>query len=126
VPFLGIVDRVDQRPDGTLELIDYKSGQQRALTQPMRQQLAIYRHLIREKLGDYPAAVSLHFLAANTRVAIDLEPGEWDRTIRQAVDSARAIEVDQDYDPQVGSWCRRCDFNFRCLAYKRSMRDVAI
>lgn len=126
VPLLGIVDRVDQRPDGTFELIDYKSGQQRALTPAVRQQLAIYRYLIKEKLGEFPAVVSLHYLSANTRVAVDLEPGEWDGTVRRAAESARAIEVDEDYNPQVGSWCNRCDFSFRCLAYKRSLQDVAV
>lgn len=126
VPLLGIVDRVDRRPDGTLELIDYKSGRERGLTAAVQQQLAIYRYLIKEKLGEFPAVVSLHYLAANTRVAVDLAPGEWDGTIRRAAASARAIEVDEDYAPQVGSWCKRCDFSFRCLAYKRSLREVAV
>jgi CRISPR/Cas system-associated exonuclease Cas4 (RecB family) len=124
VPFLGIVDRVDELPDGTLELIDYKSGRTREVTAPVRQQLAIYRHLIKEKLGAYPAAVSVHHLASSERVAVALPPDEWDATLAGAADSARAIEHDQDYTPQVGSWCRRCDFASRCLAFKRHQREL--
>lgn len=120
VPFLGIVDRVDRLPDGSLELIDYKSGKQRELTPAVRQQLAIYRHLVREKLGEYPAKVTIHHLAANTRVGVELEPGEWKAVLDRAVESARAIRVEADFDPQVGSWCRYCDYNHRCLAYSRS------
>jgi RecB family exonuclease len=125
LPFLGIVDRVDRLPDGTLELIDYKSGRERALTAPVRQQLAIYRQLIKAQLGEFPATVSLHHLATSARVAVELSPREWDETLDQAVTSARAIEKDEDYEPAVGSWCRRCDFATRCLAYKRHMRELA-
>lgn len=120
VPFLGIVDRVDQLPDGSFELIDYKSGRQKALTPATRQQLAIYRHLVKEKLGSYPAQVAIHHLSANTRVAVDLSPGEWEGVLKEAAESARAIESEERYDPCVGSWCRYCDFATRCLAYKRA------
>lgn len=125
VPFLGIVDRVDRLPDGTLELIDYKTGRERALTAPVKQQLAIYRHLIKEQLGELPSSVALHHLATSTRVAVELSPDEWDETLYQAASSARAIEQDLDYEPVVGSWCRRCDFASRCLAYKRHQRELA-
>jgi hypothetical protein len=86
----------------------------------VRQQLAIYRHLIRSQLGEYPAHVAIHHLAANTRVALELSPREWDETLERAASSARAIESDQDFTPAVGSWCRRCDFSHRCLAFQRS------
>lgn len=122
VPFLGIVDRVDRLPDDSYELIDYKSGRDRGITPAIRQQLAIYRHLVKERLGAYPAQVAIHHLAANTRIAVDLSPGEWDAVLVEAVESARAIEAEERFDPCVGSWCRRCDFASRCLAFKRSLK----
>lgn len=125
VPFLGIVDRVDRLPDGTLELIDYKSGRDRGLTAPVRQQLAIYRYLIQDSLGEAPRNVAIHHLATSTRVAVELPESEWESTLREAAKSARAIESDEDYHPEVGPDCRRCDYTSRCLAYKRFQRELA-
>jgi RecB family exonuclease len=125
VPFLGIVDRVDRLPDGTLELIDYKSGRDRGLTQPLRQQLAIYRHLIHDQLGEAPHSIAIHHLATSTRVAVELAAEEWEAALRTAAASARAIETDEDYRPEVGPACSRCDYTSRCLAYKRYQRELA-
>lgn len=119
VPLLGIVDRVDRLPDGTLELIDYKSGRV-AVTPATRQQLAIYRYLVAQKLGQVPAHVSVHHLATNQRVAVEMPEAEWQALLDVAVKDARAIEAEEDFDPKLGRHCDRCDFRGRCLTYKRS------
>lgn len=124
VPFLGIVDRVDELPNGELELIDYKSGRPREIGPTVTQQLAIYRHLIKQKLGAYPARISIHHLSANVAIAVDLEPPEWDAVLKRAASSARAIEAEQDFDPEVGAHCRWCDYNHRCLAFQRSVKGT--
>jgi RecB family exonuclease len=125
VPLLGIVDRLDRLPDGQLELIDYKSGRAPERKPEVHQQLAIYRFLVKQQLGEYPAQVAIHHLAANTRITLDLVPEQWDELVARAAQSARAIERDQDFDPQVGAACQRCDYNSRCLAFKRAQREAA-
>ncbi|HEY9720781.1 MAG TPA: PD-(D/E)XK nuclease family protein [Oscillatoriaceae cyanobacterium] len=125
VPLLGIVDRVDRLPDGTLELIDYKSGRAAAHEPAVQQQLAIYRFLIKEQLGEYPARVAIHHLAANTRVAVDLAPGDWSGLLERAAQSAQSIERDEDFDPRIGSWCQRCDYNRRCIPFQRAQIESA-
>jgi putative RecB family exonuclease len=119
VPFLGIVDRVDRLPDGTLELIDYKSGRI-AVTPAVKQQLAIYRLLVGEKMGLMPAQVAIHHLASNTRVAVELPAPEWTQLLDRAARDAKAIESEINFDPCVARHCEWCDFNHRCLAYQRS------
>jgi RecB family exonuclease len=119
VPFLGIVDRVDRLPDGSLELIDYKSG--RALiTANVKQQLAIYRHLVAASTGETPASVAIHHLATNARIPVELPAGEWTALLDTAAEGARAIEAEEDFDPQLGRHCGWCDFKHRCLAYQRN------
>lgn len=125
VPLLGIVDRVDRLPDGTLELIDYKSGRVAAADASVRQQLAIYRFLIKEQLGEYPARVAIHHLAANTRMAVDLAPGEWSGLLEHAAQSAQAIERDEDFEPHLGPACLRCDYNRRCIPFQRAQIEAA-
>ncbi len=126
VPLIGIVDRVDRRPDGTLELIDYKSGRSAASgTDPeVTQQLAIYRHLIAETTGAPPARVTVHHLDAGV-IPIALAPTEWDALLAKAASTARAIEREDDYTPRVGPACRRCDYSGRCLAYQNARRAQA-
>jgi RecB family exonuclease len=125
VPFLGIVDRVDRLPDGSLELIDYKSGREKPITDAVRQQLAVYRYLIAQQLGEVPAHVAVHHLATSTRVAVELAPDEWDARLDTAARSARAIERDEEYNAHVGPACRYCDYTSRCLPYKRHQKAIA-
>ena len=119
VPLIGVVDRVDRRPDGSLELIDYKSGRGAASgTDPeVTQQLAIYRHLVAEATGRTPVRVAVHHLEAGVR-PVELAPAEWDALLTRAVGTARAIEADDDFAPQVGPACQRCDYAGRCLPYQ--------
>lgn len=126
VPLIGIVDRVDRRSDGTLELIDYKSGRGAASGQDPEtvQQLAIYRHLVTEATGTAPGRVTVHHLDAGA-IPLALAPSEWDAQLARAVGTARAIEADDDFVPQVGPACRRCDYTSRCLAYQNARRAAA-
>ncbi|MDB5098339.1 MAG: recombinase RecB [Cyanobacteria bacterium RYN_339] len=118
VPFLGIVDRVDRLPDGSLELIDYKSG--RALiTTAVKQQLAIYRYLVEATTGELPRAVAIHHLATGAKLPVELPAAEWRGLLDGAAEGARAIEAEEDFDPQTGRHCDWCDFKHRCPAYKR-------
>lgn len=119
VPLLGIVDRVDRHPDGTLELIDYKSGR-KAITPAVEQQLAIYRFLVAQKLGETPARVAIHHLATNERIPVERSAEEWEVLLARAARDARAIEAEENFDPCTGRHCEWCDFNHRCLAYQRA------
>lgn len=126
VPLIGIVDRVDRRADGTLELIDYKSGRSAAsgADPEVAQQLAIYRHLIAEATGAPPARVTVHHLDAGA-IPLALAPGEWDAHLARAAATARAIEADDDFAPKVGPACKRCDYAGRCLPYQAARRALA-
>lgn len=118
VTLLGIVDRVDRLPDGSLEVIDYKSGRPRDPGPAVKQQLAVYRHLVASRLGG-PVATSLHYLVSQDRQTISLPEAEWHAWLDRAADTARAIEREETFDPAVGPACRTCDFTHRCQAYKR-------
>lgn len=121
VTFRGIVDRVDRLPDGSLELVDYKSGRQ-GITTAVRQQLAIYRFLVGEKLGTLPVRAAIHQLTTATSLSVELGDAEWTQLLDRAAQGARAIEAEQDFDPRVGDHCARCDFQHRCQAYQRTQR----
>ena len=119
VSMTGVVDRVDVEEDGSLTLIDYKSGHE-AITPEILRQLAIYRALVGDRLGRVPDRVAIHHLPTNRRVAVERAPSEWDAILQEALAQARAIAADEDFVPRVGAWCDRCDYASRCVAFKRS------
>ena len=122
VPLLGIVDRVERHPDGSLELIDYKSGRSAAAgagDPEVVQQLAIYRYLVGEATGAAPTRVTVHHVTAGT-LPITLAPGAWEAHLATAAAAARAIDAEEDFDPRVSSACRSCDYAGRCQAYQQS------
>ena len=122
VPLVGIVDRVDRRPDGTLALIDYKSGRgAMALDDPATvQQLAIYRHLVGEATGEVPRHVAIHHVVAGVREVVRSEAG-WRALLDEAAATARAIEAEDDFAPRVAPGCASCDYAGRCQAYQRTL-----
>lgn len=127
VPLLGIVDRVDRHPDGSLELIDYKSGRSAAAgagDPEVVQQLAVYRHLVGQATGAPPTRVTVAHITAGS-LPITLAPDEWDAQLKRAAAAAKAITAEENYDPRISAGCRTCDYAGRCQAYQRARREAS-
>jgi len=113
--FLGIVDRVDRRADGSLEIIDYKSGHAPETVRPQTvQQLAIYHHLIEQKLHETPAGHSVHYLASNVRLKLPFTPSLLSDVLEGAYETIQRLEGDQRYIPRLDAHCTWCDYQRYC------------
>lgn len=73
----GTIDRIDERPDGTLEVIDYKSLQEPMGEEGVRQnlQLRIYGLACRKALGFRPDFLSIFYLSRADQVSVPYEEG---------------------------------------------------
>lgn len=112
---LGIVDRVDRLADGSLEVIDYKSGHAPGAVRPQTvQQLAIYHHLIEHRLSETPRRHSVHYLASNVRLKVEFTPGLLADVLEGAYETIRALEADQRFIPRLASHCTWCDYQRYC------------
>lgn len=112
---LGIVDRVDRHPDGSLEIIDYKSGRAPEAVRPQTvQQLAIYHYLIQEKLAETPARHSVHYLASNLRLNLSLTAALVDEVLDGVYETIRRLEADERYIPRLADHCGWCDYQRSC------------
>jgi putative RecB family exonuclease len=71
----GIVDRVDERPDGAIEVIDYKSQQEPQAEEEVRRnrQLQIYGLACRRALGLTPSALTMLYLSKPLAVSVPYE-----------------------------------------------------
>jgi putative RecB family exonuclease len=121
----GILDRMEERADGTLVISDYKTGkappEQYAL--PAFFALKIYALLIRRRLGRTPDRVRLIYLGGpNGPVVYEIPVSEaqldaMDRQLRAlwaTID--RAIDRG-DFPPRPGPLCDWCAFRSLCPAW---------
>jgi len=116
----GRVDRVDRHPDGSYELIDYKTGRARTPSQLKDDiQLSLYQIGAKESWKLDSARQSYYYLLDDQRVP--LEPSQEDviRITDTATEVASGI-LNQEFEakPSFGA-CSICDFQLICPAAER-------
>lgn len=79
----GTMDRVDSHPDGTWEIIDYKTGAQIKSREQMADslQMGIYGIGMKRALGLEPDKITFWFLAQMKRVAFPYDPSREENVI---------------------------------------------
>jgi DNA helicase-2/ATP-dependent DNA helicase PcrA len=116
----GRVDRVDRHPDGSYELIDYKTGRARKPSQLKDDiQLSLYQIGARESWKLDSARQSYYYLLDDERVP--LEPSQEDviRITDTATEVATGI-LNQEFEAKPSfSACSICDFQLICPAAER-------
>ena len=116
----GRVDRVDRHPDGTYELIDYKTG--RAKTeQELKEdvQLSVYQMGARESWGLETSAQSYFYVLTGERVPVEHSEEELER-VRATVSDIAAGILKQRFEPTPSpDVCRFCDYRIICPAAEK-------
>jgi DNA helicase II / ATP-dependent DNA helicase PcrA len=111
----GRVDRVDQRADGSYELIDYKTGERRA-RQGDDVQLALYRLAARSAWQLQADAGSYWYVLDDERVTLPGAPDDAERVERTVLEVGAGIEG-QDFEPRPSyEICSWCDYRLICPA----------
>ena len=116
----GRVDRVDRHPDGTFELIDYKTG--RAKTeQELREdvQLSVYQMGARESWGLETSAQSYFYVLTGEKVPVAHSEEELER-VRSTITEIAAGILGQRFEPTPSpDVCRFCDYRIICPAAEK-------
>lgn len=115
---IGRVDRIDQHPDGTLEIVDYKSGRMSVSDEDVASDFAMacYQLLITKNFPGVPVKATIHALKTRktgtaSMTKEDLETFELDiRLLGQEI-LATSIE---DHSPRIKELCNYCDFIQLC------------
>jgi DNA helicase-2/ATP-dependent DNA helicase PcrA len=113
----GRIDRVDKRPDGAYELIDYKTGEQSPASKLSEDlQLALYRVAAREAWQLEATQGAYWYVLSDQRVEVEPAPDDAERVERTVLDVAGGIEA-QDFEPRPSfEICSWCDYRLICPA----------
>lgn len=110
----GRIDRVDAREDGTVEIIDYKTGTPKeTLTSEDKEQLVYYHIASEEVFGERPSKLTYYYLDNGTSVSFLGSDADKERL---KVKAARAIATikQSDFTATPGWHCKFCDFRDIC------------
>ncbi|MDE0710494.1 MAG: PD-(D/E)XK nuclease family protein [Acidimicrobiia bacterium] len=115
----GILDRMDERPDGELVIIDYKTGaappERYAL--PAFFALKIYALLVQRQRGRTPAELRLMYLGNSTVYSIEIDRNTLEGIERQLLAltaTIRAAVESDNFPPKPSALCRWCAFQDLC------------
>jgi ATP-dependent DNA helicase UvrD/PcrA len=116
----GRVDRVDRHPDGSFELIDYKTG--KAKTQDeLREdvQLSVYQMGARESWRLETSAQSYFYVLTGEKVPVEHSAEELER-VRATVSEIAGGILKQRFEPTPSpDVCRFCDYRIICPAAEK-------
>jgi DNA helicase-2/ATP-dependent DNA helicase PcrA len=113
----GRVDRVDRLPDGSYELIDYKTGERRSEAQLENDlQLALYRLAAREAWGLDAGTGSYYYVLDAEKVAAPVRADDAERVERTVLEVGEGV-LGQDFEPRPSpATCSWCDYRLICPA----------
>jgi DNA helicase II / ATP-dependent DNA helicase PcrA len=116
----GRVDRVDRLPDGSYELIDYKTGRPKTPAQLKDDvQLSLYAVGAREAWSLETAAQAYYYVLDDAKVPVDRDEIDRDWITETVTEVAEGI-LAQGFEPTPSyAACSTCDFRIICPAAER-------
>jgi DNA helicase-2/ATP-dependent DNA helicase PcrA len=116
----GRVDRVDRHPDGTYELIDYKTGKAKSAEELSEDvQLSLYQMGAREAWRLQTSAQSYFYVLTGERVPVEHSEEELERVKETVAEIAGGI-LKQRFEPTPSpDICRFCDYRIICPAAEK-------
>ncbi len=113
----GRIDRVDRLPDGSYELIDYKTGERKSEAQLESDlQLALYRLAAREAWDLDAGTGSYYYVLDAEKVAAPTKPDDAERVERTVLQVGEGV-LSQDFEPRPSpTVCGWCDYKLICPA----------
>lgn len=114
----GRVDRVDRHPDGSLEIVDYKSGRMDTSEEEVAADLAmnLYQLILRRSHPGTRVFATIHCLRSGSQASAELsdsDAGHFEADIRAL--GEEILSRDWEYvEPKRIEACEDCDFISRC------------
>ncbi|MFH1425890.1 MAG: PD-(D/E)XK nuclease family protein [Candidatus Kerfeldbacteria bacterium] len=112
---IGRIDRADELEDGTLHVIDYKTGKYNE-DDISDLQLILYALIV--SAGQKKPVTKASYLYLQTMQWHTIEVGqeEADEAVQLVKEQVEKIKAEKEFEPKLNQYCRNCDFITICPA----------
>lgn len=119
IKFFGRIDRIDPLPDGTYEIIDYKTGSTKSQKDVDKDdQVALYALAAKQAFGIHATKLSYYFLEEGVKVTTERSDKNLEEMHTELESLVEEIKKG-DFTATPGMHCTWCDFKDICpYAYK--------
>jgi DNA helicase-2/ATP-dependent DNA helicase PcrA len=112
--FKGAIDRVDSLPDGTWEIVDYKTGSPKEkIDFNQKRQLILYKLAVEEIFQKPVSKLTFYYLENNSTVSFSATDKQMEKLREQILEIIDKIKQCR-FIPTPGIICSWCDFNGIC------------
>lgn len=117
----GKVDRLDRHADGTLEVVDYKSGRLTVTEDEVRESLAlkVYQLAVARENPGVPVRAGILCLRSGVSASVLRTAEELDQLEVEIAGTVRALLANAEMAPVPGPQCRNCVYPRVCPEGRR-------
>jgi putative RecB family exonuclease len=112
VTLFGRMDRIDEEPDRTLHIIDYKTGSHPGDVDAS--QLHLYAIMVEAKLERTVSRASFWYLDDGTVWTAALTPADKRRARADALAAVKEMEAETEFKPTIAPHCAGCPYLYAC------------
>jgi RecB family exonuclease len=119
----GIIDRMDRHPDGSYEIIDYKTNRRLPPKRIVERdlQLSIYHLAAQEVWGITPRFVTMYYLLPGQRITVTRTEEDAIAT-RERIAGVAARIAAGEFAPTENRLCDWCDYKAKCPLFAHQTR----
>lgn len=116
VPFIGSIDRIEQTPNGELEIVDFKTGYAKETGKSVREdpQMNIYALGVEKVYEQMPKKASLFYVKHDKIVSYDVASSQVSKVKEEIEEKVNDILAEKfDATPSFKA-CKNCDYHDLC------------